>query len=145
MLVNVDLLRDNWALASAAALLFVVLLLWLVRAFGASARARLRKAAGRLAAERGRLRKAEAAVERAERRVQSLKARVEKVRPSSLQEAIGKAADQQALARIARDNVLIAEQRLRQLIHEEFAPAKQARLRARYLPDSPPDKRPFSF
>ena len=143
--MNLDLLRDNWALATAAAIALVVLVLALVRGLGASARVRLRKASGRLAAERGRLRKAEAAVERAERRVQSLKARVEKVKPLVLQEAIGKAADQQALARIARDNVLIAEQRLRQIIHEEFAPAKQARLRARYLPESAPDKRPFSF
>ena len=143
--MNIDLLRDNWALASAAAISLIVGLLWLVRAFGASAPARLRKAAGRLAAERDRLRKAEAAVEQAERRVQSLKARADKVKPRVLQEAVGKAGDQQALARIARDNVLIAEQRLRQIIHEEFAPAKQARLRAKYLPDSPPDKRPFSF
>jgi hypothetical protein len=143
--VNVDLLRDNWALAFAAAIALVVLLPALVRVLGASASARLRKAAGLLAAERRRLRKAEAAVERAERRVQSLKARVEKVKPHVLQEAIGKTADQQALARIARDNVLIAEQRVRQIIHEEFAPAKQARLRARYLPDAPPDRRPFSF
>ena len=143
--MNADLLRDNWALAIAAAIALVVVLLALVRVLGASAPARLRKASGRLAAERARLRKMEAAVDRAERRVQSLKARVEKVKPRVLQEAIGKAADRQALARIARDNVLIAEQRLRQIIHEEFAPAKQARLRDRYLPDSPPDKRPFSF
>lgn len=143
--MNLDLLRDNWALAIAAAIVLALALFGLARLLGDSAPARLRGAARRLAAERRRLRKAEAAVERAERRVQSLKARVEKVKPRSLQEAIGKAADQQALARIARDNVLIAEQRLRQIIHEEYAPAKQARLRARYLPDSRPDRRPFSF
>lgn len=143
--MNLDLLRDNWALAIAAAIALALALFGLARLLGASAPARLRGAARRLAAERKRLRKAEAAVERAERRVQSLKGRVEKVKPRSLQEAIGKAADQQALARIARDNVLIAEQRLRQIIHEEYAPAKQARLRARYLPESPPDRRPFSF
>ena len=143
--MNVDLLRDNWALAIAAAIALAILLLGLLRALGASAPARLRKAAGHLDRERARLRKAGAALERAERRVQSLKARPENVKPRILQEAIGKAADQQALARIARDNVLIAEQRLRRIIHEEFAPAKQARLRARYLPDSPPDRRPFSF
>lgn len=143
--MNMELLRDNWALASAAAVALLVVLFALVRVLADSARARLRQAGKRLAVERRRLRQAEAAVERAERHVNALKQRAENVKPRLLQEAIGKAADREALARIARDNVLIAEQRLRQVIHEEFAPAKQARLRAKYLPESPPDKRPFSF
>lgn len=140
-----ELLRDNWALAIAAAIVLVILLLALVRALAASAPARLRQASQKLAAERRRRRKAEAAVLRAERRLTALKARSQTVKPRVLQEATGKAADAEALARISRDNVLIAEQRLRQVIVEEFTPAKQARLRAKYLPESPPDKRPFSF
>lgn len=143
--MNTELLRDNWALAFAAAVALVILLLVLLRALSGSAAAQLRQARKLLALQRRRLRKAEAAAAQAGHRVQALKARAEKVKPRVLQEAIGKTADAEALARIARDNVLIAEQRLRQIIHEEFAPAKQARLRARYLPESPPDKRPFSF
>lgn len=143
--MNMALLRDNWALVFAAAVAMLAFAFVLIRRLADSASARLRQAGKRLAAERGRLRKAEAAVDRAERHVNALKKRAENVKPRFLQEAIGKAADSQALARIARDNVMIAEQRLRQVIHEEFAPAKQARLRAKYLPESPPDKRPFSF
>ncbi len=140
-----ELLRDNWALALAGAVTILVVGFMLVRRLADSAPARLRAARKRLAAERVLLRKAESAVERAERHVQALKARAQTVKPRILQEAVGKAADATALARIARDNVLVAEQRLRQVIHEEFAPAKQARLRARYLPESSSEKRPFSF
>ncbi len=143
--MSTELLRDNWALAAAAAVVLVIVLLILLRALSASGTAQLRKARKLLAVQRARLRKAEAAVARAGDRVRALKARAEKVKPRVLQEAVGKAADAEALARIARDNLLIAEQRMRQVIHEEFAPAKQARLRAKYLPESPPDKRPFSF
>ncbi|HET6629583.1 MAG TPA: hypothetical protein VFG91_07395 [Woeseiaceae bacterium] len=143
--MNMELLRDNWALAFAAGVAILLVLFALARLLADSAAARLRQAGKRLAAERGRLRKAEAAVERAGCHVSALKKRAETVKPRLLQEAVGKAADAEALARIARDNVMIAEQRLRQVIHEEFAPAKQARLRAKYLPETPPDKRPFSF
>lgn len=143
--MSMELLRDNWALAFAAAVAILAFVFVLVRLLADSAPARLRQAGKRLAAERSRLRKAEAAVARAERHANALKKRADNVKPRLLQEAIGKAADRQALARIARDNVMIAEQRLRQVIHEEFAPAKQPRLRAKHLPESPPDKRPFSF
>ena len=143
--MSTELLRDNWALAAAAAVVLVILLLVLLRAVSGSGTAQLRKVRKHLSVQRGRLHKAEAALAQASRRVQVLKARAEKVKPRVLQEAIGKTADAEALARIARDTVLIAEQRMRQIIHEEFPPAKQARLRDKYLPESPPDKRPFSF
>lgn len=143
--MNVELLRHNWALALAAAVALLILLFAILRGLGSSAWARLWRAKKPLTVERGRLRKAEAVVEKARRRVRSLQQRADNVKPRLLQEAVGKLADAEALARIARDNVLIAEQRVRQLIHEEFAPAKQERLRAKHLPDSSPDKRPFSF
>ena len=143
--MNAELLRSNWALALAAAVILVIIVTAVGRVLATSASARLRQARKKLAVERRRLRKAEATVAEAQRRRQRLQQRVESVKPRFLQEAVGKVADAEALARIARDNVLIAEQRVRQVIHEEFAPVKQARLRAKYLPDAPPDKRPFTF
>jgi hypothetical protein len=140
-----ELLRSNWALALAAAVTVVILLMACLRVFSASASARLRQARKQLAVERRRLRKAEAVVLKRQRRRQSLQQRAESVKPRLLQEAVGRLADAEVLARIARDTVMIAEQRVRQVIHEEFAPAKQARLRSKYLPDSPPDRRPFTF
>jgi hypothetical protein len=70
---------------------------------------------------------------------------VEKVPPRRLAEAQGTLEDARALARIARDQVQIAENHVRLIIHEDFAPGRQQRLREKYLPETPPDRRPFSF
>lgn len=65
--------------------------------------------------------------------------------PRRLAEAQGTLEDARALAHIARDRVQIAENHVRLVICEEFAPARQQRLREKYLPEAPPDRRPFSF
>ena len=143
--MTVETLQSNWALVAAAAVALVILVFVLVRLAGTSASAKFRQLRKQLAEERGKLRKAQAVVARAERRAERLQARAERVKPRVLQEANDAVADAKALARVANDQVLIAEKHLRHLIVEEFPPVKQERLRARYLPESAPDKRPFSF
>jgi septal ring factor EnvC (AmiA/AmiB activator) len=143
--MNAELLLTNWALALAAALVVVILLIYFARLMLASAPAQLRQVRKKMARERVRLRKAEAAVATSERRLRSLRQEVDNVKPRLVQEAAEALSDAKALARIANDQVLIAENHVRRVILQEFAPAKQQRLRAKYLPDSPPDKRPFSF
>jgi len=53
--------------------------------------------------------------------------------------------DAKMLAKIANDKVLIAENHVRRVIHEEYPPVKQERLRKKYLPAQAADKRRFSF
>lgn len=143
--MTAEALQSNWALVAAAAVALVILAFLLVRLANTSASAKFRRLKKELADERGKLRRAEAVVRRAERRAERLRERAERVKPRVLQEANDAVADAKALARVANDKVLIAENHLRHLIVEEFPPVKQERLRARYLPESAPDKRPFSF
>ncbi|MFQ5983731.1 MAG: hypothetical protein ACE5KS_10215, partial [Woeseiaceae bacterium] len=84
-------------------------------------------------------------VEKAERTVKRLHDRAERAKPRHLQEAKKALDDATALAKIANDKVLIAENHVRRVIHEEYPPVKQERLRERYLPEQAPGKRPFSF
>jgi hypothetical protein len=143
--VDVQWLRDNWALAAGLAMLLSVAVLALLYAARSSGRGQLRHARRTLREKRKALRKATAALAAAERRCQRLQRRADKVKPRHLEEARGEAADARALAKIAHDQVLIAENHVRRIIVEEFPPTRQARLRARHRLDDKPQKKPFTF
>jgi uncharacterized protein YlxW (UPF0749 family) len=143
--MTVESLQTNWALLLAATVGLVIVLFALSRLIGSSGRAKLHRVRRRLKAERKKQSSAEAAVARAEHRARKLGQRAETVKPRLVAEANEALEDAKALARIAHDRMLIAENHVRRVILEEFPPAKQQRLRARYLPESAPDKRPFSF
>jgi DNA-binding phage protein len=85
------------------------------------------------------------AVEKAERIARRLHERAEQAKPRHVQEANGVLEDARMLAKIANDQVLIAENHVRRVIHEEYPPVKQERLRKKYLPEQAADKKPFSF
>lgn len=143
--MNAGQLQTHWALilASAAGLL---LLLVAVRHFlRTSARGQLRRTRKVLDRERGRLRKAIAVMDKAERQKSRLAQHVDRVKPRVLQESNEALADAKALAKIARDRVLVAENHLRRVILEEFPPTQHERLRSRYLPEASRDKKPFTF
>jgi hypothetical protein len=143
--MNAELLQSHSALILASVTGLVLLALALTHIIRASARGQLRRVRKALAAERARLRKTVAVVARAERQKSRLAEHADKVKPRHLQEANEALQDAKALARIANDRVLIAENHLRRVILEEFPPAQQEKLRNRYLPDSPVDKKPFTF
>lgn len=138
-------LRENWALAIALVVMLSVAVLALLQAMRSSGRGQLRRARRDLGDKRRTLRRATAAVAAAQRKGERLQARADKVAPRHLEEARGELADARALAKIAHEQVLIAENHIRRIIVEEFPPAKQARLRARYRVDHHPDKKPFTF
>lgn len=140
-----NLLQNHWALLLAAGIALIVALFLLAQRASASAPAQLRRVRTKLADERARLRRAERAIARAERRLRRLERRADRVKPRLVQETKAALEDAKALARIAQDQVMIAENHVRRVILEEFAPAKQQRLREKYLVKGPPDKRPFSF
>lgn len=138
-------LLDNWALALALLVLLAIALLALAQAIRSSARGQLRRALAELKQKRRALRRAAADAAAAEGEVERLQRRAERVKPRHLEEARGRVADARALAKIAHDRVLIAENHVRRIIVQEFPPSKQARLRARHRVDEAPDRRPFTF
>lgn len=143
--MSAELLQNHWALLLAAAIALLVALFLLAQKVSESAPAQLRRVRKALAYERARSRRAERAVARAEGRLRRLEHRAESAKPSLVQETKEALEDAKALVRIAQDQVMIAENHVRRVILEEFAPAKQQCLREKYLVEAPAEKRPFSF
>jgi hypothetical protein len=143
--VDVHWFRDNWALAIALAVLLSLVVIGLLHVLRSSGRGQLRRALKDLSRQRKALGRASAAVAEANRKYERLQGRAEKVKPRHLDEARGALHDARALAKIAHDQVLVAENHVRRIIVEEFPRAKQARLRARYHVGDTPDKKPFTF
>lgn len=143
--MNDAYLANNWALviavvvASLAATMIVAVLL------RRSARGQLKRVRADLRKALKRNRKAMSVVEKCHRRLVKLDTNAEKVKPRLLQEARDALDDARALEKIANDQVLIAGNHVRRVIHEEFPPSQQQKLRDRHLPDAQPDKGPFSF
>jgi hypothetical protein len=143
--MNAEQLQTHWALVLAFATGVVLLILAARYFIGTSPRGQLRRTRKALERERGRLRKALAVVNKTERRNARLVQHVDRVKPRVLQESGEALADAKALAKIAADRVLVAENHLRRVILEEFPPTQHERLRARYLPEAGRDKKPFTF
>lgn len=143
--MNAEELQAHWALLLASATGFVLLLIAAAHVVRTSARGQLRRVRKALRQERGRLRKANAVLAKAERQKSRLMLHADRVKPRLLQESADAVQDASALARIAADRVLVAENQVRRVILEEFPPTQHEKLRNRYLPDGPADKRPFSF
>jgi len=143
--MNDAYLANNWALiiavvvASLAATIIIAVLL------RRSARGQLKRVRADLRKALKRNRKATSVVEKCHRRLVKLDANAAKVKPRLLQEAKDALGDARALEKIANDQVLIAGNHVRRVIHEEFPPSQQQKLRDRYLPGEEQDKRPFSF
>lgn len=143
--MDVAFLKNNWALLLAAliaALLAPVFVMHLIRR---SAWGQLRKTLNTLAAARQHEAKALKSVAKTERIARRLHAQADRAKPRHVQEAKEALEDARALAKIANDKVLIAENHVRRVIHEEYPPVRQGRLRNKYLPEHASDKRPFSF
>ncbi|MEX2124004.1 MAG: hypothetical protein WD795_08935 [Woeseia sp.] len=143
--MGTELLQNHWALILASLTGLVLLLVALNHFIRTSARGQLRRVRRALAAERGRLRKTAAVVAKAERQKIKLQQHADKVKPRHLQEASAALDDAKALAKIAHDRVLVAENHLRRVILEEFPPAQHEELRSRYLSDKVRDNKPFTF
>ena len=143
--MNAEELQTHWALLLASVTGLVLLLLAAAHFVRNSARGQLRRMQRALQQERGRLEKAKAVVDKAERQKARLMQNSGSVKPRLLRESAEACEDAKALARIAADRVLVAENHLRRVILEEFPPPQHERLRSRYLPDAPDEKRPFTF
>jgi exonuclease VII small subunit len=140
-----DFLVRNWALLAASGILLAVALNLLFQRVHGSASGQLRRAIGALRQQAELAKTAKSAADKAESRLDDLLQKSAKIPPSRVQEAKGFLQDARALQKIADDKLLIAENHVRRIIHEEFPPEKHERLRNRYLPPSLRDNRPFSF
>jgi Tfp pilus assembly protein PilX len=143
--MSVDGWQEYWALLLGVVVAVCIALVALAHWFKGTARSRLRRSRKELLAKRSAFSKAESVVAAAERKARKLHERAERTKPRHLHEADEALADARALARIAHDQVLIAENHLRRIIVEEYPPARQAQLRVKYGVQEVPDKRPFTF
>jgi hypothetical protein len=140
-----ELLKSNWALLAAVGIGLIIALIVLSQLIRRSAWGQLRETRRTLAEARQGAARALQAVEKAARIAKRLHERAEHTKPRHVQEANEVLEDARMLAKIANDKVLIAENHVRRVIHEEYPPVKQERLRKKYLPEQAADKRPFSF
>jgi len=139
------ILKSNWALAVAAIIGFVIILIVVGNLIRQSAWGQLRQTLQTLAKARQDEAKALKSLEKAEHITRRLHENADRAKPRHLQEAKDALQDARALAKIANDKILIAENHVRRVIHEEYPPIRQEALRQKYLPEPARDKKPFSF
>jgi len=135
----------NWALLAAAVIAAAVLLFVLYRIYQDSVLGRLHSAVSLLAGREREARSARKVVAQAVERGARLRARADSVRPRHCREASEALEDARALQKIAEDQILVAQNHVRELIVEEFPPAKQSVLCSKYLPESPQEPKPFTM
>ncbi len=132
--MNLEFLTRHWALALAGVFSAVITLFVVFRVRSDSAGG-LRAMHNALLQRRQELSRQIKVVDKAEKRLAKLVARADSVKPRHLQEVEEALEDALALAKIAHDQVMIAETRVRELILEEFPPQQHTALRAEYLGD----------
>jgi len=143
--MNDAYLLNNWALGLAVVVISLAAFAIVTVIARRSARVQLRHFCAELRKSRKYHRKAARVVQKCHRRLLKLDANAEKVKPRLLQEAKDALQDARALEKIASDKVLVAGNHLRRVIHEEFPPSQQQKLRDRYMPTEERNKGPFSF
>ncbi len=143
--MDIEFLLSHWGLLAATALLLVVAVNIALLSWQRSASGQLRHALAAMQEQRRVSANAADATDKAESRLDGLMQARDRVRPSLLQEAREALQDARALQKIADDRLLVSENYVRRIIHEEFPPIKQYKLRLRYLPADVRDPRPFSF
>ncbi len=133
--MNLEFLTRHWALALAGVFAAVITLFVVFRARSDSAGGQMRAMHNALLQRRDELSRQMKVADKAEKKLAKLGARADSVKPRHLQEAEEALEDALALAKIAHDQVMIAETRVRELILEEFPPNQHTALRAEYLGD----------
>ena len=143
--MHADIFANNWALIIAVVPATIALALVTPYLLARTASGQLRKMlAGYRQAQR-QLVRAQKNSKQATARARKLASKAGKTRPSLLKKATEAAEDAAALEKIAADKVQVTANHVRKVIHEEFPPTKQQRLRQKYLPQDDADGRPYTF
>ena len=140
-----NLFISNWALAVAGVVGAVLALVIIGDLITRTSWGQLRQNLHFLAKARKIEAKAMKAVEKAEGIARKLDENAEQTKPRLLQEAKDSLQDARALAKIASDKLMVAENNVRRIILDEYAPVRQEALRKKYLPDAARDRKPVSF
>ena len=143
--MNIEFLQRHWALAAAAVLFSIVAVVVMLAILRRSAWGQLRHTLADLKSRSKERETALSAARRAEKTLSKLLPRADKIKPRLLQEARDLLDDTRALAKIADDQLMIAKNHVRRVIHEEYPPRAQERLRRKHLADDQTDGKPFSF
>lgn len=143
--MDIESLKSDWAMWLALASLIVAIVMLTPQLIKRTSRSKLHVVLADLKQVRKERRNSIRTLEKAEKRVRKLTARADRVKPRVLQAAQEAVEDAQALAKIISDKIMIAENQVGLVIHEEFPPARQERMREKYLSQDGKDKRPISF
>ena len=140
-----NLFISNWALAVAGGIGVILALIIIGQLITRTGWGQLRQNLHFLAKARKNEAKAMKAVEKAESIAKRLDENAEQTKPRLLQEAKDALQDARALAKIANDKLMVAENHVRLTILDEYPPDQQEALRKKYLPDPARDKKPLSL
>ena len=143
--MNIESLQSDWAVWLALASLAIAIALMIPILVKRTSRSKLNKVLSDLKETQKELRKTARVSDKAEKKLQRMLANIERVKPRELQEAKDAVDDSKALTKILSDKMMVAQNHVRRVIHDEFPPSKHERLRARYLPQDVEDGRPFQF
>jgi hypothetical protein len=143
--MTLEFVQHNWAVLVASVLGLGIGLFVAYRVFDDSARGRLMHLVRLYDEKILAANKAQRVASKADAKLQKLRAKLQSAKPRHVQEMSEALEDAHALLKIAKDQVLIAANHLRKLILEEFPPARHEQLQSKYLPDTSPDKKPFTF
>ena len=143
--MSIQFLQQNWAIVVASVMGGAILLFVVFRVLQDSARGQLMQLVRLYDEKVTAATKAQQRSSSARTRLQKLQNRQDSAKPRHVQEAAEALEDAESLHKIAADQVLIAANHVRKFILKEFPPRQQDSLRAKYLNDSAPDKKPFTF
>ena len=143
--MNLESLQSDWAVWLALAAIGIAVVALAPRLLKMTSGSKLNRVVAELKAARKESGKVMRRARKAEKRVQKLLARADRVKPRILQEAKEAYEDAKALAKILHDKVMVAENHVRRVIHDEYPPAEHERMREKHLPEEAKDQRPFSF
>jgi len=143
--MNIESLHSDWAVWLALGSLAIAIALMIPILVKRTSRSKLNKVLSDLKETQKELRKTARVSDKAEKKLQRMLANIERVKPRELQEAKDAVDDSKALTKILSDKMMVAQNHVRRVIHDEFPPSKHERLRARYLPQDVEDGRPFQF
>ena len=131
--MTLEIITRYWALVIASVLGTGVLLFVLYRLYEASPRGRLNSNVRVLRSMKMAALQAQRRLDKASERLARLQSRAESSKPRLVSEADEALQDARALKKIADDQVLVAQNHVRNVILEEFPPNRQDGLRNRHL------------
>jgi len=143
--MNIEALQSDWAVWLALASLIIAIVLIIPILLKRTSRSKLNKVLADMNETRKELRKTARVSDKAEKKLQKMLGNIERVKPRDLQEAKDAVDDGKALTKILSDKMMVAQNHVRRVIHDEFPPAKHDRMRAKYLPQDVKENRPFQF